>query len=248
MQYSWTLLLDDQGDSITQLDDSGQVVGLWQNADGDQMWAPSTYFCDGTADTPTPTLEASDTPPATATATPTAVVVVVRETAPPAPAPPAARPAPPAPPQVIVVTATPEDTVAPTDTPEPTETSTPTSSPTATATSTRSPTATRSPTPSATPTVVLRVADYTVPTASMFMAAPGRSPSADYDRSIGPEPLAPDPRTEIAHDLALPVFGVITARWLRICERCSHDERTCACDRPRWLSQPLIGPTWLDPP
>jgi hypothetical protein len=77
-QFSWQLQLDGQGNAITQLDESGQVLGLWQDADGDQMWAPSTYFCPDSADTPTPTDEPTDT-------TTAAVAVVPSPTPTPAP-------------------------------------------------------------------------------------------------------------------------------------------------------------------
>ncbi len=158
MQYSWTLLLDEEGNPITQ-QNSDEVDGLWQDADGDQMWAPSTYFCPASADTPTPTLEATDTE----TPTSTPVVVLVRETArpaPPAPAPVPARPAPAPAPEVVerVVVATPTDAVAVEDTPEPTKsptsTSTPTSSPTSTPAGTPQATATATPGPTSTPLVV----------------------------------------------------------------------------------------------
>src|SRR6185437_1699068 len=57
---------------ITQQDDD-QVDGLWQNADGDQMWAPTSYFCPDSADTPTPTDEPTDTPTSTPTVIPSEV-------------------------------------------------------------------------------------------------------------------------------------------------------------------------------
>jgi hypothetical protein len=83
MQFSWQLVVDDQGDPITQLDDSGQVLGLWQDDQGEQTWAPTTLFCVDSADSPTPGLTSSDTPLPTDPPTPRPTTAPV----PPAPAP-----------------------------------------------------------------------------------------------------------------------------------------------------------------
>jgi hypothetical protein len=190
MQYGWTLLLDDQGDAITQLDDDGQVVGLWQDADGDQMWAPTSYFCPDSADTPTPTPEATDTPTPTPTvgqpASPPMATPQQPQPRPVAPAP-ARAVAPPLPPQVqivertVVVVATPTDTEIPTDPPAPTDTpeptSTPTVPPTSTRTSTPSPISTRLPTPTWTP--IPTWTPYPLASATPAVAAAPASTSDD---------------------------------------------------------------------
>jgi hypothetical protein len=229
MQYSWTLLLDDQGDAITQLDDSGQVVGLWQDADGDQMWAPSTYFCPDSADTPTPIIEPTDT------STATAVVLIPSATPTPAPtvstASPVSRPFAAAPAYVqvvertVVVVATPTDTDPPTDEPAPTDTPPPTSAltrvPTPTPTVTRSPTSTRSPTPTwtAIPTWTPYAQTSTTPTVAPVAAA------ASDDQPAAPAPYGgPSLRDPIVFSLIvglLVLSAVLGPRMWRWAERMS---------------------------
>jgi type VI secretion system secreted protein VgrG len=153
MQYSWQLLLDDQGNPITRLD--GEVVeGLWEDSGGEQMWAPSTYFCSDSADTPTPTDESTPT----ATSRPTHIAdqpsTVAVE---PAPATQASGAVAVRAVRIVerVVVAMPTDTPEPTNTPAPIDTPEASTTPTRMASPTLTATATRTSTPVPTAAAVL---------------------------------------------------------------------------------------------
>ncbi len=164
---TWQPVLDPDGNLTTRATDSDSQDVLWQDDQGDQLWASLDAFCPQ-ADVPTATDE-----PATATPTLSLAATQVPPTAPP-PAP-AAPPAPPPRrvvvevPVEVVVTATPADTEPPAS---PTSTETATSTPTATPTAspvpptpTHPPTATSSPWPTATPWPTPRRTPTAAPTA-----------------------------------------------------------------------------------
>jgi hypothetical protein len=215
-QYSWQLLVDDQGNPITQ-QNGDEVEGLWQDDQGDQMWAPTTLFCPDSASTPTPADILADTPTATSSVASTPAFT------PAAVAPPPPPPAPVAPQivrqvETVVVLATSTDTLEPTATPAATNTLEASTTPTRTS----SPTATNSPTSTATSTVRPTFTPWPSPTA-LLTGSERRNEWVlhqghqwlPYDAPIGP-PFTPDPRTELAHDMALPTFGVVAVRRLRV--------------------------------
>jgi hypothetical protein len=128
--------------------------------------------------------------------------------------------------QTVVVLAAATDTVEPTDTPAPTDTPEPSLTPP------RTPTRTSTPTETARPTMT----PWPSPTAVALNLSERRDEWVlhhgnqwlPYDAPIGP-PYVPDPRSELLHDLALPMVGGVAARRLRI--------------DGQWRD--VVGETWL---